>query len=150
MPGVVADIRALKASGATLYLWSSGGAEYARGSAHELGIEDCFVAFLPKPHVIVDDQPPSEWRTTQHVYPLQAQRAQAPVPQGIRDPARIDPALETLRRIWRTQPDLRLGQLVVIGARPPDPAPAIFYIEDEKLLEGLAKYEQQLFEAKDP
>jgi len=52
-----------------LYLRSSGGAEYARASAAELGIEDCFVAFLPKPDVYLDDQPVHEWRYCQHVLP---------------------------------------------------------------------------------
>ena len=72
MSGVVADVRRLKESGAVLYLWSSGGQEYARASAEELGITDCFTAFLPEPHVIVDDQPMNLWQTTRHVYPAQA------------------------------------------------------------------------------
>lgn len=62
MPSVIRYVRELKESGATLYLWSSGGAEYAKESARELGIEDCFEAFLPKPHFLVDDQEPREWR----------------------------------------------------------------------------------------
>ena len=80
MPGVVAEVRRLKELGAVLYLWSSGGAEYARASARELGIEDCFVAFLPKPDVVIDDQPVAEWRTTRHVYPMQAHSAQPGTP----------------------------------------------------------------------
>lgn len=76
MSGVVADVRRLKESGAVLYLRSSGGQEYARASAEELGITDCFTAFLPKPHVIVDDQPMNLWQTTRHVYPAQAIDAQ--------------------------------------------------------------------------
>jgi hydroxymethylpyrimidine pyrophosphatase-like HAD family hydrolase len=69
MPSVVERVRALHREGAALYLWSSGGAEYARASAIELGIESCFVAFLPKPDVYVDDQPVQEWRYCQHVLP---------------------------------------------------------------------------------
>jgi FMN phosphatase YigB (HAD superfamily) len=69
IPRVIENVRALKDSGATLYLWSSGGAEYARASALELGIADCFEGFLPKPHVYIDDQPVHEWRFCQHVYP---------------------------------------------------------------------------------
>jgi hypothetical protein len=72
MPSVVAEVRRLKASGAVLYLWSSGGAEYARTSAVELAIEDCFVGYLPKPNVIIDDQPVAQWRRTRHVLPMQA------------------------------------------------------------------------------
>ena len=69
MSPVVARIRALHQQGDALYLWSSGGAEYARASAIELGIADCFVAFLPKPDVYLDDQPVHEWRYCQHVLP---------------------------------------------------------------------------------
>jgi hypothetical protein len=75
MPGVVAEVRRLKALGIVLYLWSSGGADYARASADELGIADCFVGFLPKPHVIIDDQPIHQWHSFRHVYPGQASDA---------------------------------------------------------------------------
>jgi len=69
MPAVVARIRELHEAGALLYLWSSGGAEYARSAASELGIASCFVAFLPKPDAYLDDQPVSEWRYCKHVLP---------------------------------------------------------------------------------
>ncbi|WP_267112612.1 DUF705 domain-containing protein [Xanthomonas sacchari] len=69
MPPVVARIRELHAQDVALYLWSSGGVEYARASAIELGIEDCFVAFLPKPDAYIDDQAVHEWRHCQHVLP---------------------------------------------------------------------------------
>ena len=69
MPSVVANIRELHKKGIQLYLWSSGGGEYARMSAVELGIQDCFVAFLPKPDVYIDDQPVHEWRFCKHLLP---------------------------------------------------------------------------------
>jgi hypothetical protein len=72
IPAVVAEVRRLKAGGAVLYLWSAGGAEYARESAVELGIADCFAAFLPKPDVIIDDQPLHQWHGIRHLYPSQA------------------------------------------------------------------------------
>jgi FMN phosphatase YigB (HAD superfamily) len=72
MPGVVAAVRELHRTNTQLYLWSSGGAEYARASALELGLQDCFVAFLPKPHSYIDDQPVHEWRFCKHVLPLNA------------------------------------------------------------------------------
>ncbi|MGV3619426.1 MAG: hypothetical protein ACO1OB_01340 [Archangium sp.] len=46
---------------AELYCWSRGGAEYAREIAIELGVKDCFVAFLPKPDGYVDDVAINEW-----------------------------------------------------------------------------------------
>jgi phosphoserine phosphatase len=72
MPNVIRTIRRLKTQGATLYCWSSGGSEYARTSAKEFGLEDCFVSYLPKPEVMIDDQPFQDWRRLRHVYPLQA------------------------------------------------------------------------------
>jgi predicted HAD superfamily phosphohydrolase YqeG len=69
MPRVIEHVRVLKDEGAVLYLWSSGGAEYAKTSALELGIEDCFAGFLPKPQTYIDDQPVHEWRFCQHIYP---------------------------------------------------------------------------------
>ena len=75
MPAVVAKVRALHEQGAALYLWSSGGAEYARSSAAELGIEALFSAFLPKPDSYVDDQPVHEWRFCKHVLPGNASDA---------------------------------------------------------------------------
>ncbi len=78
MPAVIAQIRKLKAAGTTLYLWSSGGAEYCKSTALEFGITDCFDGFLPKPTFYVDDQPMHEWRLCQHLYP--AQIDEMPIP----------------------------------------------------------------------
>jgi phosphoglycolate phosphatase-like HAD superfamily hydrolase len=75
MPGVVAAVRALHSNGDELYLWSSGGAEYAMNSAAELGLLECFVAFLPKPHIYIDDQAVNEWRFCKHVLPSGARDA---------------------------------------------------------------------------
>jgi hydroxymethylpyrimidine pyrophosphatase-like HAD family hydrolase len=71
IPSTIARIRASKEVGNQLFLWSSGGAEYARTTALELGIETCFDGFLLKPNVYVDDQPVSEWRYCTHRYPNQ-------------------------------------------------------------------------------
>ena len=69
MPNVIRHIRELKKQGALLYCWSSGGADYARDSAREFGVEDCFESFLPKPHFLIDDQEPQEWRGFKIVHP---------------------------------------------------------------------------------
>ena len=69
MPKVLEHIRKLKEQGAILYCWSSGGTEYAKKIAMEFGVEDCFVDYLPKPHVVVDDQAMSSWRNIFHVHP---------------------------------------------------------------------------------
>ena len=70
MPRVVERVRSLHREGAILYLWSSGGADYAQETAKELGISDCFAAFLPKPTLIIDDQVVSDWRYCRHEYPM--------------------------------------------------------------------------------
>lgn len=72
MPAVVEQVRALHAQGVVLYLWSSGGEQYARSSAAELGIAELFVGFLPKPTAYIDDQPVHEWRFCRHVLPANA------------------------------------------------------------------------------
>lgn len=64
-------VRALKMSGATLYCWSSGGADYARESAQEFGVADCFEAYLPKPNVMIDDQVVSAWRLCLEIHPAE-------------------------------------------------------------------------------
>jgi cation transport ATPase len=69
MPSVIQRVRDLHSTGTTLYLWSSGGAQYARATAEELGIAQCFADFLPKPTHILDDQHVSEWRDLIHVHP---------------------------------------------------------------------------------
>ncbi len=66
---VIRHIRDLYAQGATLYCWSSGGADYARASATEFGLADCFTAFLPKPDVLLDDQNFADWRRLRQVHP---------------------------------------------------------------------------------
>ncbi len=70
IPAVVEHVRTLHAAGVTLYCWSAGGADYARTSARELGLEATFHAFLPKPHVFLDDQPPAEWPRCRVAHPI--------------------------------------------------------------------------------
>jgi len=69
IPSVIGYVRRLHGEGAELYCWSTGGAEYAREVAGEIRLDDCFVAFLPKPNLIVDDQTVAEWRSCSHVLP---------------------------------------------------------------------------------
>ena len=69
MPAIIAHIRRLHDAGHQLYLWSSGGADYARASAEELGIGQYFQAFLPKPQAYIDDQAVADWRFCRHILP---------------------------------------------------------------------------------
>jgi len=70
IPSVVAHVKSLSEAHAELYCWSTGGAEYARRTARELGIEGCFAGFLPKPNVLIDDQEFGDWRRFVVVHPL--------------------------------------------------------------------------------
>ncbi len=72
VPSMVEHAKGLAASGAELYCWSTVGAEYARSTARTLGIEHCFVGFLPKPHVVIDDQEPDDWKRFAVVHPMNA------------------------------------------------------------------------------
>jgi hypothetical protein len=74
IPAVIEAIRQLFAQGETLYCWSRGGAQYAQESAIEFGIEDCFVGYLPKPDVMIDDQAIDSWHHLQQVHPSQVQK----------------------------------------------------------------------------
>ena len=82
MPAVIGHIRTLFAQGAELYCWSSGGAAYARASAEEFGIADCFTAFLPKPDVLLDDQNVADWRRLQQVHPNECEMLVEPFATG--------------------------------------------------------------------
>jgi hypothetical protein len=66
---VVQRVRDLRVAGTHLYCWSTAGAAYAKATAVELGIADCFVDFLAKPQLLVDDQQPSEWRNLTCLHP---------------------------------------------------------------------------------
>ena len=52
-----------------------------------------------------------------------------------RDPQRIDEILAELERVWKEQPDTRLGQLLISCVD--GEADKLFYLEDEALLEKL-------------
>lgn len=59
----------------------------------------------------------------------------------MRDPKRIPEILEELKKAWEKNPDLRLGQIIVniarIKEKKEETCPFVFYIEDNKILEGL-------------
>lgn len=59
----------------------------------------------------------------------------------MRDPDRIDEILQHLARIWKENPDFRLGQLIVNAAKPPAHCPSVFYVEDDQLLRGMLDLE---------
>ena len=69
LPEAIRHVRTLKEQGAVLYCWSSGGADYARQSAEEFHIADCFEAFLPKPNVLLDDMSLIDWPRFMTIHP---------------------------------------------------------------------------------
>jgi hypothetical protein len=61
MPRTVDFIKAHASPENTIYLWSRGGADYARQRARAVGVESPIEGFLPKPDVIIDDQSLLDW-----------------------------------------------------------------------------------------
>ncbi len=61
----------------------------------------------------------------------------------MRDINRIPEILKELERVWRDNPDFRLGQLITVATRPSTPHPTTFYIEDDKMLKGLKSFGEQ-------
>lgn len=57
------------ARGERLFLWSRAGDQAAREVAERLGVADLFEAFLPKPELLIDDEPITEWSFLQHEFP---------------------------------------------------------------------------------
>ncbi|MEZ6095001.1 MAG: hypothetical protein R3C03_12350 [Pirellulaceae bacterium] len=56
IPNAIRYVREMFNAGHVLYCWSRGGAQYSRDVAVNLDIADCFVCFLPKPDIVVDDR----------------------------------------------------------------------------------------------
>jgi hypothetical protein len=69
IPRIIKPVRASKAQGAVLLCWCAGGAEYAKRSAQEFGIADCFLAYLPKPSILIDDHEVTAWPRVIQVHP---------------------------------------------------------------------------------
>ena len=69
IPNTINRIKELHAEGVELYCWSSGGGMYARESAEEFGIADCFLGFLPKPNVLIDDVKLADWHELAELHP---------------------------------------------------------------------------------
>ncbi len=59
----------------------------------------------------------------------------------MRNPNRIEPMIKLIKEIWQVCPDLRLTQLIMNALKMnSDP----YYIEDDKLLQALREYEEQI------
>ncbi|MGV3774343.1 MAG: hypothetical protein ACO1QB_15690 [Verrucomicrobiales bacterium] len=69
IPRAIQHIKSLHQEGAILYCWSSGGADYAKASAEEFGIARCFLRFLPKPNIMLDDQEFATWKRVVTIHP---------------------------------------------------------------------------------
>lgn len=62
IPSVIERVRELHAAGVRLFCWSTAGDAYAREMATSIGLAEIFEAFLPKPHVLIDDAALNTWR----------------------------------------------------------------------------------------
>ena len=66
---VIDRIKERAANGDRLFLWSRAGDAAARSVAEHLGVEELFEAFLPKPELLIDDEPMTEWTFCAHEFP---------------------------------------------------------------------------------
>ena len=58
-----------------------------------------------------------------------------------RDPRRIEVMLDTIRRIWEQDPDLRLGQLIINAmTRARMQEKRLFFLEDKELFKALKEF----------
>ena len=55
----------------------------------------------------------------------------------MRDPERIDRMLEKIRTLWKRNPDLRLGQLIVNAANDGGNTTIPYYAEDDTVERGV-------------
>lgn len=72
IPNAVDYVRDMFNAGNVLYCWSRGGAQYSREIATKLGIAECFVCFLPKPDVVLDDRLAELLDHCQFIHPMNA------------------------------------------------------------------------------
>jgi uncharacterized protein YihD (DUF1040 family) len=71
----------------------------------------------------------------------------------MRNPERIAGLLKVLEELWRSTPDLRLGQLIVGATKCSGRnavCPEIFYLEDEDMLRGLEEFAKWIRDADRP
>lgn len=62
----------------------------------------------------------------------------------MRDINRIKPTLEKLEQLWLENPDLRLGQLLMVVAMTGEQNPKLFYMEDDIMLQQIESRLEQL------
>jgi hypothetical protein len=57
----------------------------------------------------------------------------------IRDPNRIAPMMERIKRLWESNPELRFYQLMGNVSKVKDP----YYVEDSELMRWIEEYEEE-------
>lgn len=71
LPEAKAGLEQLKAAGCHLFLWSTGGRDYAMAVASRYQLTDLFDGFAAKPDIIIDDMP----RTTAPAFAYDVRQA---------------------------------------------------------------------------
>ena len=62
----------------------------------------------------------------------------------MRNPERIQPLLDKIAKLWKENPDFRLGQLIMTITMTGEHNPKLFYIEDDDFLKLLEERSKQL------
>lgn len=105
----IEKVRSLKLEGWVLYCWSSVGADYAEEVARELGIQECFTDYLPKPTLIIDDIEPLGWPGISIIHPNEIQiadsRGAVATPASVREPSEV--AMVGCPALWDSAPEVK-------------------------------------------
>ena len=64
----------------------------------------------------------------------------------MRDPKRIPALIDRLKRFWLDNPDLRLGQIMMIAGNEMEYGSDIWNIEDEELISALENLQKGDFD----
>lgn len=63
----------------------------------------------------------------------------------MRDPKRIDKVLKIIRKFWKSNPDLKLGQIIA-STIPEEHFGDPFFVEDEDIINGILELDDQFFQ----
>ncbi len=66
----------------------------------------------------------------------------------MRNPIQIDSILDELRSVWKENPGMRLGQLMLALVKPSSPCPELFHLPDDQLAHRIQDYKEEMNQEK--
>jgi len=61
----------------------------------------------------------------------------------MRNPNRIEPIIEKIKKLWLKNPDYRFGQLIMVIIKTEEQNIKLFNLEEDELLEKIEEFEKQ-------